>query len=300
MSIDFSGKLVVGISSRALFNLDESHQIYLNDGFEAYAKYQRANEHKVLEPGYAFPLVQKFLKLNHDRKPEDARVEVIMLSRNTADTGLRIFNSIKHHNLNITRAAFTGGKSPYVYAKAFGSHLYLSLNHDDVKQALNANCPAASIWSGKSANSDCNSLNIAFDGDAVLFSDESERVYKEHGLDAFNKNEIISAKRPLQVGPFKGFLEALHKLQADPNLPITIRTALVTARSAPAHERVIHTLRQWNIRVDESMFLGWVEKVDFLESFQPDIFFVDQKSNLKMAAPRVASAHVPYGVANRS
>ncbi len=302
MKTNFEGKLVIAISSRALFDLDESHQIFEKEGFEAFAKYQRDNELNVLAPGFAFPLVKKLLRLNEGRTPENTLVEVILLSRNTADTGLRIFNSIAHHNLAITRAAFSGGKSPYVYIKAFGAHLYLSLNANDVKQAIISGCPAATIWSGNHdnvTNINNEGLNIAFDGDAVLFSDESETVFKTKGLEAFHAMEKTSAHTPLADGPFKGFILALHKLQNEVNLPIPIRTALVTARSAPAHERVIHTLRKWDIRIDESIFLGGLAKIDFLEAFNADIFFDDQTTHLKDAGSRITSAHVPYGIANQ-
>jgi 5'-nucleotidase len=297
MSKPFHNKLVVAISSRALFNLDDSHQIYESQGIDAYRTYQLENEREILPPGAAFNLVKKFLKLNEGRSPENALVEVLLLSRNSADTGLRIFNSIAHYDLQVTRAAFAGGKSPYVYAKAFGADLFLSLNTEDVRQALNAGCAAASIWPGNTSHYDSPTLNIAFDGDAVVFSDEAERIYKTKGLTAFNESEVASANKPLAEGPFKGFLSALQHLQRE-ELPIPIRTALVTARSAPAHERVINTLRQWNIRLDESLFLGGLPKVDFLTAFQADIFFDDQKKHCETASSQITSGHVPYGVAN--
>jgi len=301
MKTNFEDKLVIAISSRALFNLDESHTLFDQKGIEAYEQYQRANEHNLLEPGAAFPLVKKLLRLNEGRPPESALVEIILLSRNTADTGLRIFHSIEHYNLAITRAAFSGGKSPYVYTKGFGAHLYLSLNTKDVKQAIVAGCPAATIWpaNNPATNTNDNTLHIAFDGDAVLFSDESERIFKTQGLAAFHDSEKKSAHHPLAQGPFKTFLLALHKLQNENNLPIAIRTALVTARSAPAHERVIHTLRDWGIRIDESIFLGGLPKTDFLEAFGADIFFDDQTSHLHETSTKITSAHVPYGIANQ-
>lgn len=294
----FKNKLVVAISSRALFNLDASNQIYENEGLAAYQAYQLAKEKEILEPGGAFSLVNKFLKLNTGRSPENALVEVLLLSRNTADTGLRIFNSIRHYSLNLTRAAFAGGKSPYCYAKAFGADLYISLNPEDVKQALSAGCAAAVIWPGDKTCHNPDSLNIAFDGDAVLFSDEAERIFKSKGLQEFNASEQKAAQIPLQEGPFKGFLMALHQLQKEANLAIPIRTALVTARSAPAHERVIRTLRSWGIRLDESLFLGGLEKRDFLTAFKADIFFDDQLKHCEFASKEVTSAHVPFGVAN--
>ncbi|MBN9287542.1 MAG: 5'-nucleotidase [Gammaproteobacteria bacterium 39-13] len=294
----FSNKLVVAISSRALFDLDESNQIYEKQGIEAYRSYQLENEKEILKPGAAFSLVQKFLKLNEGRNEKDALVEVLLLSRNTADTGLRIFHSLRHYGLNVIRAAFAGGKSPFSYAKAFGADLFLSLNPQDVRQALEAGCAAATIWPADNTCHDPNGLNIAFDGDAVLFSDEAERVFKTKGLLEFNLSEQNAAHQPLAEGPFKGFLLALQSLQRQATLPIPIRTALVTARSAPAHERVIRTLRQWDIRLDESLFLGGLPKADFLAAFKADVFFDDQKGHCENASQKVTSGHVPYGVAN--
>jgi 5'-nucleotidase len=300
MSNDIKQKLVVAISSRALFDLDESHEIYQSQGLKAYSEYQLANEKKVLNPGSAFGLVEKFLKLNEGRAPQDALVEVLLLSRNTADTGLRIFNSLRHYGMNVIRAAFAGGKSPYGYAKAFKADLFLSLNPEDVRQALASHCAAAAILPGDKSAEKHTSLNIAFDGDAVLFSDEAEIIFKTQGLDAFNESEQKSALQPLGEGPFKGFLQALQRLQQEKDLPIPIRTALVTARSAPAHERVIRTLRQWGIRIDESLFLGGLPKAEFLDAFKADIFFDDQKKHCENASSKVTSGHVPYGVANEA
>lgn len=294
---NFNGRLVVAISSRALFNLDESHKIYETQGVDAYRNYQVSKEHDILEPGSAFSLVKKFLKLNEGRQPTDRLVEVILLSRNSADTSLRVFHSIEHYGLGITRAAFLSGKSPYIYAKAFGADLFLSLEPEDVTQALSAGCAAATICTPVAKTTDPFSLKIAFDGDAVLFSDEAERVFVEKGLEAFNASEQKASRTSLSEGPFKGFLLALQHLQKQ-DLPIPIRTALVTARCAPAHERVIHTLREWDIRIDESLFLGGLEKGVFLEAFQADIFFDDQKQHCETASNYITSAHVPYGVVN--
>jgi 5'-nucleotidase len=298
MAKDLSNKLVIAISSRALFDLDCGNRIYETQGLEAYRDYQLKSEHEILEPGVAFELVKKFLRLNEGLSEEEALVEVLLLSRNTADTGLRVFHSIKHYGLTVTRAAFAGGNSPYVYAKAFGADLFLSVNPDDVTQALAAGCAAATIWPGTPACHDPNALNIAFDADAVVFSDEAERVYKTKGLRAFNVSEEKAAHLPLAEGPFKGFLQALQHLQKNKNLPLPIRTALVTARSAPAHERVVRTLREWDIRIDESLFLGGLPKVDFLTAFKADIFFDDQKTHCDNASQKVTSGHVPYGVTN--
>jgi 5'-nucleotidase len=293
-------KLVIAISSRALFNLEESHRIYEEMGVEAYRQYQIDHENDVLEPGDAFPLVKKLLAIN-EMLDEESGVEVLLLSRNSADTGLRIFNSIKHWNLPISRAAFSGGESPYRYVSAFGTHLFLSTDAEDVRWALNAGYAAASIIAPSNVdNAESKELNIAFDGDAVLFSDESERIFVEGGLDAFTENEIASADDPMEGGPFKSFLSALHRLQTRfPQDECPIRTALVTARSAPAHERVVKTLRSWNIRIDESLFLGGLDKGAFLKAFGADVFFDDQEGHcLSATGEQVVAGHVPHGVKN--
>ena len=292
--------LTVAVSSSALFDLTESDSIYQNEGLEAYRRYQIQHEEQVLEPGEGFLLVKKLLSLNDQLG--DSPVEVILLSRNSADTGLRVFNSIEAHKLNITRAAFCSGDSPYKYIRAFGSDLFLSTNAEDVRQALDQQVAAATLIGSTVAGNRrpfSNQLKIAFDGDSVLFSDEAERVFQESGLDAFSRSEASSAEEPLEGGPFKNFLFALHKLQQQfSNDDLPIRTALVTSRGAPAHERVIKTLRHWDIRLDESLFLGGRDKGEFLKSFEADIFFDDQAVHCENASSHVASGHVPSGVAN--
>ncbi|HBD12590.1 MAG TPA: 5'-nucleotidase [Porticoccaceae bacterium] len=296
---DFSDKLVIAISSRVLFDLDDSHAVFQDQGLEAYSRYQIERENDPLEPGEAFPLVKKLLRVNE--RLDTARVEVILLSRNSADTGLRIFNSIQHHGLNITRAAFCGGISPYRYASAFGCHLFLSTHEEDVRNALVHGIAAARLLSGVRPSKSEDELRFAFDGDAVLFSDEAERVYKTAGLDAFTESEKAAAMTPLSGGPFKNFLQALHRLQAEfPPETGPIRTALVTARSAPSHERVVRTLRHWNIRIDESLFLGGLDKAAFLEAYGADVFFDDQLSHCESASSKVATGHVLHGVTNES
>ena len=295
-----NSKLVVGISSRALFDLNQSHQIFEKEGIEAYREYQIENEDQILDPGEAFNLVTKILKINNLYDKQD-RVEVILLSRNTADTGLRVFNSIEAHKLNISRAVFCGGESPYKYVKAFGVDLFLSSSKDDVKMAIENGVPSARIIPSKmkkSVKSD-ELLRIAFDGDSVIFSDESEKIYAEEGLKAFMDNER-KKKSMLKAGPFKSFLVELNKLQSELDSDdCPIRTALVTARSAPSHKRVIKTLRKWDVRIDESLFLGGMNKADFLKSFKADIFFDDQQQNIQDASAKVTSAHVPFGIKNR-
>jgi len=299
--MDKQSKLIIGISSRALFNLDQSHEIYEKEGLESYRDYQIANEDVTLEPGEAFSLVKKILSINSLYKDKQ-RIEVILLSRNTSDTGLRIRNSIEAHGLDISRAAFCGGESPHRYVRDFGVHLFLSSSFEDVKLAIESNVAAATIIPRDGDNSrklNQGQLKIAFDGDAVIFSDESEKVFHEDGLDAFIKNEV-SATSPLKAGPFKSFLVELNKIQNDFNVnECPIRTALVTARSAPSDKRVIKTLREWGVRIDESLFLGGMSKQQFLKSFQADIFFDDQKKHIMDAVKTTASGHVPYGVKNK-
>lgn len=291
--------LTVAISSRALFDLDESNRVFEQEGLEAYRKYQIDHEDDVLEPGEAFHFVKKLLDIN--RLLAQRRVEVILLSRNSADTGLRIFTSIKHYGLDITRAAFCGGESPYRYIQAFRSNLFLSTQSDDVGHALEHGVAAATLLGRRPGPRDeHDDLRLAFDGDSVVFSDEAEQIFQERGLDAFSEMEAASAALPLGGGPFKAFLAALHNLQrefAGQHCPI--RTALVTARGAPAHERVIRTLRAWDIRLDESLFLGGMDKTEFLRAFGADVFFDDQSQHVEKASAHVTAGHVPHGIVNR-
>ncbi len=295
-----SNKLVIAIASRALFDMSDSHRVFEEQGLEAFAKYQIEHEDQLLEPGEAFPLVQKLLRLNA-RLGGEQRVDVILLSRNSADTGLRVFNSIQHHNLPISRAAFCGGQSPYRYIGAFGCHLFLSTDPEDVRSALDQGVAAATLIAAqRSGQEEGEQLRIAFDGDAVVFSDEAEFVYKTQGLKAFAESEQAAARRPLNAGPFREFLKALQSLQSEFGpTESPIRTALVTARSAPAHERVIRTLRAWDIRIDEALFLGGMDKGEFLRAFGADVFFDDQQGHCQSASRHVATGHVPHGIANQ-
>ena len=294
--------LIIGISSRVLFDLSESHQIFTNKGLAAYQHHQVTKESEILPKGAAFNLVQKLLRLN----TEDAQlVEILLISRNSADTGLRIFNSIEHYQLPIIRAAFCSGRDPFSYIEAFGCQLFLSADEKDVRDALKAGFAAARIINTSKIDT-CNQhigkeLRIAFDGDAVLFSDEAERVYQQQGLDAFQHSESSKSTDELPGGPFKSFLAALNQVQQSYTPEACpIRTALVTARSAPAHKRVILTLRSWNIRLDESFFLGGMDKRKFLEAFNADIFFDDQHTHCASTRDSVTTAHVPYGVTNEN
>ena len=302
---EYAPVLVIAVSSRTLFDLTEEHEIYLNQGVDQYRSHQLKHENEVLSPGIAFSLVKKLLAITHPVSHAPL-VEVVLISRNNGDTGLRIFNSIEHYKLNIERAAFSNGKSPYAYLQAFGAHLFLSAHNRDVELALKAGYASAHLLTRnieKDENTDENNqVRIAFDGDAVLFSDDSERIYKKDGLEAFKANELKKAEIPLTGGPFKPFLSALHKLQSLFKVDETpIRTALVTARGAPSHKRVILTLRQWGIRIDEALFLGGLDKADFLKAFKADIFFDDQLIHIKSASEqKLTSGHVPHGIANQS
>ncbi|MCC6503842.1 MAG: 5'-nucleotidase [Aquimonas sp.] len=294
-------RLVVAISSRALFDLEDSHNLFEREGLAAYADFQRQREDEALQPGIAFPLVQKLLALNAHRRPDLPEVEVILLSRNSADTGLRIFNSIEKYGLEIVRAAFTNGAPTAPYIQPFGAQLFLSAHADDVARSLDAGVAAATILPSKPTAKGSAQLRIAFDGDAVIFGDESERISTEQGIEAFARNERERVSEPLSGGPFRGFLSALHAIQsAFPLDHSPIRTALVTARSAPAHKRVILTLRHWGVRLDEALFLGGRDKGPFLEAFGADIFFDDSHKNVESARQHVATGHVPHGVLGRS
>ena len=287
-------------SSRALFDLQESHLIYEKEGVEAYCRYQLERENLILKPGTAFPLVKKLLNLNGLGDARE-RVEVILLSRNSADTSLRVFNSIQEHDLPITRAAFTNGSSPFKYVEPFGADVFLSTDPDDVASTLGAGFAAATMLTSNTKNSAASNdkLSIAFDGDAVVFSDEAELVYQQKGLIEFAKHEVKAAKRPLPGGPFRNMLSALHRIQSEfPVGESPIRTAIITARSAPAHERVIRTLRVWDIRIDEAVFLGGLPKGEFLRTFGADIFFDDQQGHCESARQHVPTGHVPHGVSN--
>ena len=297
------GPLTVAISSRALFDLEDSHALFEREGIAAYQAFQREREDEILAPGIAFPLVRKLLALNAAAPVGEGgvpRVEVILLSRNSSDTGLRIFNSIQHHGLDIRRATFTSGAPTWPYVKPFGADLFLSANPESVRRALENGIAAATILPAKAPAQRHDQLRIAFDGDAVIFGDESERVSREQGVEAFGRHELERAREPLSGGPFRGFLDALHRLQEafPPGEDSPIRTALVTARSAPAHERVIRTLREWGVRLDEALFLGGRPKGPFLETFGADIFFDDSDENIASARSHVAAGHVPHGVAN--
>lgn len=327
MSANLDGQLVVAISSRALFDLEEENQVFetgsaptanhkpppdLPPGVKKDAAYMQLQLERLdvpAKPGVAFSLVKKLLAFND--APESAgetvtapkqRVEVVILSRNDPVSGMRVFRSAQHYGLNIQRGTFNRGAPPWRYLKPLHANLFLSTHLSDVRAALEAGVPAAQVYpqSARASDAHPNEVRIAFDGDAVLFSDEAEMVYQAQGLSAFQAHERDKAGQPLLPGPFKPLLEALQRLQQAGTSRMCIRTALVTARSAPAHERAIRTLMNWNIEVDEVMFLGGLEKGPFLREFEPDFFFDDQTGHVNSAAQHVPSGHVASGVSNPS
>jgi len=299
MPYSVEGKLVVAISSRALFDFEEENRIFDAEGERAYIELQFSRLNVPAKEGVAFPLVKKLLAFN---TPDAQRVEVVILSKNDPVSGLRIFRSAERAGLKIERGVFTRGRSPYRYLDALRANLFLSANEQDVMSALDARFPAARVVpeSAQAAGRHADEVRIAFDGDAVLFSDEAERVFQRDGLDAFTRHETLHALKPLPPGPFKPLLEALQRLQAaaGTDTPMRLRTALVTARSAPAHERAVRTLMDWNIAVDEALFLGGLDKGEFLKAYQPDFYFDDQRRHVESARQHVATGHVPFGITN--
>jgi 5'-nucleotidase len=291
MPASLAGQLVVAISSRALFDFEEENRVFEAADDRAYMRLQLQRLEKPAKPGVAFSLVHKLLAFNAGGA---ARVEVVILSRNDPVSGMRVFRSAKHYGLAVQRGVFTRGESPWRYLRPLSANLFLSTNEADVRSALGAGVPAARVY----PHSARASVRIAFDGDAVLFSDEAERVFQADGLAAFQAHEHQRAESPLAPGPFKPLLDALQRLQHEPVRGMRIRTALVTARSAPAHERAIRTLMNWSVEVDQAMFLGGLAKGEFLREFEPDIFFDDQTGHIEDAAEHVPSGHVAAGVSN--
>jgi 5'-nucleotidase len=300
MALSLVDKLVVAISSRALFDFEEENCVYEKGDLQAYEALQRERLAVPAKPGVAFPLIRKLLALNAGGH----RVEVVILSRSDPISGLRAFHSCREYGLAVERGVFTRGRAPFAYLKPLNASLFLSANQDDVRDALAAGFPAARVLpeSAKMASKYPDEIRIAFDGDAVLFSDEAERIFQKDGLRAFVGHEIHNKDLPLADGPLKPLLEALHRLQklADEAAPMHIRTALVTARSAPAHERAIRTLMAWNIEIDEAMFLGGLDKSAFLREFEPDFFFDDQIGHCESARVVTATGHVLSGIVNAS
>jgi len=309
MAFELEHRLVIGVASSALFDLTDSHAVFLAEGEDGYRAYQEAHLADPLAPGVAFPFIKRLLSLNDLGEASDPLVEVIVLSHNDPDTGLRVMESIEHHKLPITRAVFMQGRSPYRFIPAFSMSLFLSENEDDVRQAVLAGHPAGRVMGSPAVDDESEDLRIAFDFDSVIASDESERVMKESGesLAAFREHEVQNAALPLEPGPLKDFLAKLNVIQrleeerrvGGGGYRIRVHVALVTARNAPAHRRAVETLKSWGLRVNDAFFLGGVEKRLVLEVLKPHIFFDDQLGHINGASQVVPSVHVPYGVRNR-
>ncbi|WP_243367707.1 5'-nucleotidase [Fundidesulfovibrio soli] len=307
MPYDLENRLVVGLASSALFDLTESDKIFTEQGTHAYREHQRANENEPLKPGTAFPFIKRLLSIN-EISPDNPPVEVVLLSRNDPDTGLRVMNSIQHHNLQITRAAFLQGKFPYQYIPALSISLFLSANETDVKNAITAGHPAGQVLDSKHTDeTDDNELRVAFDFDGVLADDEAESIYQNtNDITKFHEHESNKVGIPHNPGPLKKFLEKLSKIQsdeeekaaADDTYKPKLRISIVTARNAPSHERVISTMRSWGITVNEAFFLGGIEKSRVLEVLKPHIFFDDQRTHLEPASKILPSVHIPFGIKN--
>ena len=296
MPTSLDGQLVVAISSRALFDFEEENQHFEATNDRAYMRLQLERLERAAKPGVAFSLVNKLLAFN----AQTPQVEVVILSRNDPVSGMRVFRSAQHYGLPVQRGVFTRGESPWRYLRPLNAQLFLSTNEADVRSALGAGVPAARVYphSARASSEHPNEVRIAFDGDAVLFSDEAEQVFASGGLDAFQAHERDHSATPLAAGPFKPLLEALQRLRHASTQGMRIRTALVTARSAPAHERAIRTLMDWEVEIDEAMFLGGLPKGEFLREFEPDFFFDDQTGHIQNAAEHVPSGHVAAGIRN--
>lgn len=298
MAYELENRLVIGVSSRALFDLTAENEIFCSQGVEAYCAYQVEHEKDLLAPGNGYRLIEALLNIN--KIPgQEGRVEVIIMSHNSPDTSLRVFNSIAHYGLDISRAVLASGASLAPYLEAFHTDLYLSADEKDVQAAIDCGIAAGIICCDEirsyQEGKEISQIRIAFDGDAVLFSDESEQIFREQGLEAFEENERLQADNPLKQGPFAKFLKTISDIQREFSPEqAPIRTALVTSRSAPAHERVIRTLRAWNVRIDEAFFLGGITKRDVLKAFGAHIFFDDQAVHTTPASQVVPAARVPY------
>ncbi len=298
MPYNISELLVIAISSSVLFDTRKEHEIYTIQGRDKYVQYQIENEEKPLNKGTAFHLIEAMLRLNKINL-EKRIVEAVILSQNEPNAGLRIMNSVEHHLLDITRAAFTGGESVARYLRPYNVSLFLSRNEDDVREAIELGVAAGLLYNPpENFESEMNQLRIAFDGDAVIFSDESEKIYQTKGIEKFIEHEKQNVTRPLPEGPFALFLKLISKIQNSQEsidklgIP-PIRTALVTARNSPAHKRVIYTLRAWDIKIDQMFFLGGISKDQVLKEFRPHIFFDDQDVHVEPASHHVPSARVP-------
>ncbi|MGW7062943.1 5'-nucleotidase [Streptomyces sp. NPDC054904] len=307
MKYDLSGRLVVGIASSALFDLTDCDAVFRERGEDAYRAYQEVHLKDVLAKGVAFPFVRRLLSLNNLAEPPDALVEVIILSRNDPDTGLRVMRSIEAHGLPISRAVFRQGRSPHRFMPALNMSLLLSANGADVRDAVADGMPAGHVLeTARVDDEDDPELRIAFDFDGVLAGDASERIFQNAGLDAFRAHEVRNATTPHDPGPLREFLAGINRIQRreederrkNPGYQPRLRVSLVTARDAPAHERAVRSLKQWGLRVNDAFFLGGIDKAPVIGALDPHIFFDDQVSHLNGTAPATPSVHIPFGVVN--
>lgn len=307
MAYPIDRKLVIAVSSSALFDLTESDNVFRESGEKAYKEYQEQNLDVILEKGVAFPFVRRFLSINNHFAKEQP-VEVVLLSKNSAVTGKRVFRSIKHYNLNISRAAFMEGKSPYEYIPAFNASLFLSSNEGDVRKAISCGYPAGTVLPSKIVDdSGSGELRIAFDFDGVIADDEAESVFQDGNLEDFHKHEVKKSNIPHKQGPLADLFQKLSFMQKleerakekDSSYQRIIRTAIITARNAPAHERVITTLEDWGVSANEVFFLGGMKKERILKVLKPHMFFDDQKSHLESEAGDIPMVHIPFGVTNK-
>lgn len=307
MAFPIEQKLVVAVASSALFDLSDSDKVFREKGFLKYRRYQEKHLNDPLKEGVAFPFIRRLLKLN-ERHPEEQPVEVVLLSRNSPETGLRVFKSIQHHNLNITRGAVLSGGSPYRFIEAFNVSLFLSANNEDVRIACENGFPAGFVLNTSRHDDDegDDELRVAFDFDGVIADDTSERIYKDGGLDEFQKNEQALSEEPINPGPLRDLFVKISNFQIyetneklkNPEYKEFLKVSIVTARNSPAHERVINTLKQWKVTVNEMFFLGGIDKSRIINEIQPHIFFDDQKGHLtNLTTPAV---HIPFGIRNES
>ncbi len=297
MPVSFSETLVVGISSRALFDLEEENRLFLRQGVIEYRKFQKEREQVLLKPGTGFHVVKALLNLNALSK--ERLVEVIIMSKNSPETGIRVLNSVQHYGLDITRSAFTGGESLFEYMEAFDVDLFLSMEEKEVQMVIDSGVASAALIYEPPIGfqPETSTVRIAFDADAVLFSDESEQIYKSQGIDAFHANEKANEHKPMAEGPHAKLLKMLSTIQKKMQTGVELsplRLAIVTARNSPSHMRVINTMREWDVYVDEAFFLGGVSKDKILQAFKAHIFFDDQEAHLDPAKKIVPSARVPY------
>jgi len=307
LGYQIENKLVVAVASSALFDLTESHAVFRERGEDEYRRYQREHEKEVLRKGVAYPLIKRLLGLN-GTDPDDRPVEVVLMSRNDPDTGLRMMNSIEHYGLPISRAVFVTGNDPFLYMNAFNASLFLSGNADDVRHAASLGLPAGCVFPTDFVDDDeDDELRIAFDFDGIIADDSAEAVYQQGAIELFHRHERLKAGEPLPEGPLLRFFLEISKLQrreidkrnSVPDYKSKLRVAIATARNAPAHARVISTLRKLDIRVDEAFFLGGIDKDRVLRKFKPHIFFDDQVGHIERVARIAPCVHVPFGVTNR-